>query len=799
MTALVGLCAWGLPASAVAQTSEGKLVLDLDVPQGAAALVELRSSDGERLVRSVVASADGALEVTVPAGTYRVLPRQVTVDGERFVGRSQSLVARVRPGAATTVDVDYVRSLGVQQLKVTELGTNAVTVDWQADRGDDTTVWRVEGDDAATRPGQGTQVPLRDGSSFVDAGLQPGGVCTYSIFARPGDGSFGRDDVDPVSITVSTEDDDPATPTFVLSPGTRILDAADFTAFPQGSSLVLRLADGVLTPTPGTVLSVPVTAALPGGYLGEVVSVGADGRTVELVAAPMASALDLYSLDVPDINALPEPSSAEATPAEAKGFASAALKTSAASLASVPYECSGGQAVKLEPDVSMSHAGHADIAIDKWKVKYIPVEVPFQVRYDVGYTTTLSATIDVESSGEAACGLKLPRFYKNVTYYPVPIALDVQPKAQLSIFGKSAVESFGGAVTAGFQTDGRLPIDGLPQVDGEMIFSGDATEPRFTAEAGLNLLVDGSVTFGSGVGTGDAGVILGVSGNFSPLDATASLLTVEEFGKTETCVKLEAKYKAGMAAALKAWVPGYATDYVVPIAPLQGQWDYPLSPYFWPDDCTESGTPTNDVVGKGVTVIGDDITGKDEQFGKVEGFVPGQGTWVLSTGRIEQVVGAPSAFASTALGGAGNPTLSGLSGFPTFDAASYKVVLIPNEDELVVRYAFGSEEYPEYVGSAFNDVMGVFVDGVNCALVPGTSTPVAINTVNQGSNSQIYVDNSTGAAGYGTTMDGLTRPLECRVPVKPGERVTVEVAVADASDEIYDSAIALLDGGISSE
>jgi hypothetical protein len=109
---------------------------------------------------------------------------------------------------------------------------------------------------------------------------------------------------------------------------------------------------------------------------------------------------------------------------------------------------------------------------------------------------------------------------------------------------------------------------------------------------------------------------------------------------------------------------------------------------------------------------------------------------------------------------------------------------------------FASEEYPEFVGSAFNDVMAVSVNGVNCATVPGTGEPVAINTINAGHNAQYYVDNTTGAAGYGTTMDGLTVPLTCTVPVTIGKPVTVRIAVADASDAIYDSAVALLDQGI---
>lgn len=66
--------------------------------------------------------------------------------------------------------------------------------------------------------------------------------------------------------------------------------------------------------------------------------------------------------------------------------------------------------------------------------------------------------------------------------------------------------------------------------------------------------------------------------------------------------------------------------------------------------------------------------------------------------------------------------------------------------------------------SELNDVMALFVDGENCALLPGTQTP-----------------------------------LTCTVPVQRQEPVDVRIAAADASDSAYDSAIALLDGGIWSE
>ena len=217
--------------------------------------------------------------------------------------------------------------------------------------------------------------------------------------------------------------------------------------------------------------------------------------------------------------------------------------------------------------------------------------------------------------------------------------------------------------------------------------------------------------------------------------------------------------------------------------------------------------PGQDVFGPGITKISETVTGADEQWGRVSGFLAGRtihgkfagaSTWLLSTGKIEDAVGVPSTFANSAMGQPGDAALTSLvGGLQTFDAAIYEAKIKPSGDMLHVRYIFASEEYPEFVGSSYNDVMAVFVNGVNCALVGGSA--VAVNTINAGSNPSLYIDNSTGAAGYATTMDGLTVPLTCNVPVTPGSTVTVRVGVADTSDQIYDTAVALLDKGIWSD
>jgi hypothetical protein len=247
-------------------------------------------------------------------------------------------------------------------------------------------------------------------------------------------------------------------------------------------------------------------------------------------------------------------------------------------------------------------------------------------------------------------------------------------------------------------------------------------------------------------------------------------------------------------------VPGWSVSQKITVPALQWDAQYPGSPWDVPSGCADLPDPGETVLGDGVTSVSDSIGGSPLQWGHLDGFAPGQKTWVLSTGNIVDALGSPETFASTALGQPGDDGLSELAGGRvTFDAAYYEATLIPTGTTLHVKYVFASEEYPEFANSNFNDVMQVLVNGTNCATVPGTSQPVSVNTINATQNQDWYVDNSAGAAGYSTSMDGLTKPLTCSVPVTPGQPVTVRIGLADASDAIYDSAVALLDKGIWSD
>ena len=174
---------------------------------------------------------------------------------------------------------------------------------------------------------------------------------------------------------------------------------------------------------------------------------------------------------------------------------------------------------------------------------------------------------------------------------------------------------------------------------------------------------------------------------------------------------------------------------------------------------------------------------------------------VMSTGETTNIADSASNFASTSIGTDGDLDLSSASGQPTNDAVVLEFDFTPNSDTIfATKFVFGSEEYPEWVCSSFNDIFAFYISGVtvplpqtNVALIPNTSIPIAINTVNDDPNcggdySQYYIDNASGTE---LVFDGLSTLIQLAHPVTPGETYHMKIAIADAGDEVYDSGVFL--------
>ena len=147
--------------------------------------------------------------------------------------------------------------------------------------------------------------------------------------------------------------------------------------------------------------------------------------------------------------------------------------------------------------------------------------------------------------------------------------------------------------------------------------------------------------------------------------------------------------------------------------------------------------------------------------------------------------------------------LTSIVGNTTYNATVLSFDFVPFAEIVEFRYVFASEEYPEYVGSQFNDVFGFFISGpgignnVNIARIPGTNVPVTINNVNAGLNSAFFVNNGTGITApqngspFYVQYDGFTTVLTARANVICGQTYRIVLAIADVGDGIYDSGIFL--------
>jgi gliding motility-associated-like protein len=216
----------------------------------------------------------------------------------------------------------------------------------------------------------------------------------------------------------------------------------------------------------------------------------------------------------------------------------------------------------------------------------------------------------------------------------------------------------------------------------------------------------------------------------------------------------------------------------------------------------------NVLVGTGVSVSNVTFNSPASAFNIGE-FMNGGGTNIgLSKGIIMASGNVNNAIGPNDQTGAGDATNTGtdidlenlIPGYSINDAAVLEFDFIPLSDTIRFRYVFGSEEYPEFVNSNFNDVFGFFVDGPNpsggfyvkenIALIPGTTLPVTIDNVNNVTPSfpQYYVDNTNGTT---IQYDGFTVVLTASIVVIPCETYHIKLAIADAGDQILDSGVFL--------
>jgi len=196
---------------------------------------------------------------------------------------------------------------------------------------------------------------------------------------------------------------------------------------------------------------------------------------------------------------------------------------------------------------------------------------------------------------------------------------------------------------------------------------------------------------------------------------------------------------------------------------------------------------------------------------------------VLTNGLANEANLGSAFFASNSFAGNGDPDLNAIlspSGLVSTDVCVLEFDITVTGDSLIFSYVFGSEEYNGFVCNGYNDVFAFFISGPNpnggnyisqnVALIPGTNTPVSINTVNNGNpngfdpgcqtfNTQYY--NGTPLADV--SYEGRTNRLTAEAEVVPCATYHFKLAVGDGSplgfgDDVFDSGVFLEEGSFTS-
>lgn len=165
-----------------------------------------------------------------------------------------------------------------------------------------------------------------------------------------------------------------------------------------------------------------------------------------------------------------------------------------------------------------------------------------------------------------------------------------------------------------------------------------------------------------------------------------------------------------------------------------------------------------------------------------------------------------------------DPEMEALATGTVVGCATLDFDFVSLTEHVMFNYSFGSEEYPEFVGSAFNDVFALLISGIdpytltdrtwNMAIIPNTISAehpngiaVAINSVNPGmpgangswstgyyDYSGHYYDNQDSA---GIQYDGFTQKMVAETDILPCQVYHMHISVCNVGDNALDSGVML--------
>ena len=115
----------------------------------------------------------------------------------------------------------------------------------------------------------------------------------------------------------------------------------------------------------------------------------------------------------------------------------------------------------------------------------------------------------------------------------------------------------------------------------------------------------------------------------------------------------------------------------------------------------------------------------------------------------------------------------------------------PNMNCATLEFAFYSEEFPEYVGSSYNDTFTAELGGTSL-IISGTKVIAPLNFAFDTEGNPISINTVFGVTpNSGSTYDSVTPLLRAQTQVDPNTVTMIVLSVQDLGDPIFDSAVFL--------
>lgn len=223
--------------------------------------------------------------------------------------------------------------------------------------------------------------------------------------------------------------------------------------------------------------------------------------------------------------------------------------------------------------------------------------------------------------------------------------------------------------------------------------------------------------------------------------------------------------------------------------------------------------PAYNFLGPDYTVSNVDFVGHTLSYGQFDGTNSNLGLnkgFMICTGDRSIAYGpnkTPDEGLDISINGS-SPLMSGIGISPRLDGTTLSFDFQTQLDSISFRFVFASEEYKEYVGSYFNDVMAIYIEGpgiptpTNIGVLPNSEV-ISINSVHPSitnafgshpnQNGQYFVDNPDNSTSVDQTKigyDGFTQGTYVNfhgLLINGVYRLTF--SIADVGDGIYDSAL----------